>query len=187
ARSAGTVCSRSSFVSQIMSFPPPLRSGFSVSARLADCTLAGWPAPARAALPAVSMGDEAVGRMSRDPIKGHAALPTESQGRGGIMCTLLRPVKLHACQAHLAPRPAVEASGSKLVPAGPTTFRRQGTELQPLAAATARTLGAERGSPASGDERATADQIRGKRVARAAGRVLRSRWASGPKSRKATR
>ena len=81
-----------------MSFPPPLQSGFSVSPRLADCALAGWPAPARAALPAVSMGDEAVERTSRDPIKGHAALPTESQGRGGIMCTLLRPVKVHACQ-----------------------------------------------------------------------------------------
>src|SRR2546428_5070456 len=83
ARSAGTVSSRSSFVSQIMSFSPPLQSGFSVSARLADCALAGWPAPARAALPAVSMGDEAVGRKSRDPIQGHAAPPTERQGRGG--------------------------------------------------------------------------------------------------------
>src|SRR2546426_7289691 len=134
ARSAGTVSARSSFVSQIMSFPPPLQSGFSVSPRLADCALAGWPAPARAALPAVSMGDEAVERTSRDPIKGHAALPTESQGRGGIISHLLLPVKGHACDdPRWAAMPAPTAPAAWLDPFSASATRSPGRST-PLAA-----------------------------------------------------
>src|SRR3989442_5519563 len=78
ARSAGTVSSRSSFVSQIMSFSPPLQSGFSVSALLAAGALAGATTPPRPAPPAAPLGDEARERTILDPLQAKAALPPDT-------------------------------------------------------------------------------------------------------------